>query len=137
MSRSNVGLLAPLLFILRLSLFNGQMQFLVPMEVMSQHGALNHDTSIPGVKMMAPTQTPKYAVVNVNDIISQVGLVTYPQVARQFYVMLRTMCLMITDRHPLVDVICCMLLIFFFLFFYLVIRSQECNKPVIYISCFI
>ncbi len=62
---------------------------------MSQHTTASHDSSVPLVKRSKPIEEqtgntsiiyPKYAVISVYDIDRQAGLVQYPGVDNQFYV---------------------------------------------------
>jgi hypothetical protein len=73
----------------------GESKFLALVEVMQKHGSSKQDTSIPVVKRFKPISEqdptgriikPKYAVINVNDIVKQVGLVQYLRYTDQFYV---------------------------------------------------
>ncbi|OAD76898.1 hypothetical protein PHYBLDRAFT_165396 [Phycomyces blakesleeanus NRRL 1555(-)] len=73
--------------------FYGFPHFLAFMEVMKEHDAAGHDSSVPIVKQRSQStrtlghQTqPTYAVISVNDICHQVGLVQYPPNGNQFYV---------------------------------------------------
>ncbi|OAD71978.1 C2H2-type zinc finger transcription factor [Phycomyces blakesleeanus NRRL 1555(-)] len=73
--------------------FYGFPHFLAFAEVMKEHDAASHDSSVPIVKQQSQSthtlghQTqPTYAVISVNDICHQVGLVQYPPNGNQFYV---------------------------------------------------
>ncbi|OAD80841.1 C2H2-type zinc finger transcription factor [Phycomyces blakesleeanus NRRL 1555(-)] len=73
--------------------FYGFPHFLAFVEVMKEHDAAGHDSSVPIVKQRSQStrtlghQTqPTYAVISVNDICHQVGLVQYPPNGNQFYV---------------------------------------------------
>ncbi|OAD65483.1 C2H2-type zinc finger transcription factor [Phycomyces blakesleeanus NRRL 1555(-)] len=73
--------------------FYGFPHFLAFVEVMKEHDADGHDSSVPIVKQQSQSthtlghQTqPTYAVISVNDICHQVGLVQYPPNGNQFYV---------------------------------------------------
>ncbi|OAD68465.1 hypothetical protein PHYBLDRAFT_173457 [Phycomyces blakesleeanus NRRL 1555(-)] len=73
--------------------FHGFSHFLAFVEVMKEHDAAGHDSSVPIVKQRSQStrtlghQTqPTYAVVSVNNICHQVGLVQYPPNGNQFYV---------------------------------------------------
>ncbi|KAG2193041.1 hypothetical protein INT47_009291 [Mucor saturninus] len=50
-------------------------QFLVCVEVMKEHYAADYDNTIPMVKMYSDSESPRHAVINLNDIKYQVGLV--------------------------------------------------------------
>ena len=68
---------------------NGEVQFLAFVDVMKQHATAKHDKKVPIVKRHDPastTSSAKYAVVNVNDITRQAGLVKFPTHMNQFYV---------------------------------------------------
>ncbi|KAI9016345.1 hypothetical protein CLU79DRAFT_318992 [Phycomyces nitens] len=59
---------------------------------MKEHTTVAHDFSVPIVKKR-PTDTlhghipsPTFAVINVDDIIHQVGLIQYPPNSNQFFV---------------------------------------------------
>ncbi|OAD79072.1 hypothetical protein PHYBLDRAFT_62165 [Phycomyces blakesleeanus NRRL 1555(-)] len=73
--------------------FYGFPHFLAFVEVMKEHDAAGHDSSVPIVKQWSQSthtlghQTqPTYAVISVNDICHQVGLVQYLLNGNQFYV---------------------------------------------------
>ncbi|OAD80872.1 hypothetical protein PHYBLDRAFT_138425 [Phycomyces blakesleeanus NRRL 1555(-)] len=73
--------------------FYGFPHFLAFVEVMKEHDTAGHDSSVPIVKQRSQStntlghQTqPTYAVISVNDICHQVGLVQYPPNGNQFYV---------------------------------------------------
>ncbi|OAD66780.1 hypothetical protein PHYBLDRAFT_160529 [Phycomyces blakesleeanus NRRL 1555(-)] len=73
--------------------FYGFPHFLAFVEVIKEHDAAGHDSSVPIVKQWSQStrtlghQTqPTYAVISVNDICHQVGLVQYPPNGNQFYV---------------------------------------------------
>ncbi|OAD74819.1 hypothetical protein PHYBLDRAFT_61130 [Phycomyces blakesleeanus NRRL 1555(-)] len=73
--------------------FHGFPHFLAFVEVMKEHDAADHDSSVPIVKQWSQStctlghQTqPTYAVISVNVICHQVGLVQYPPNGNQFYV---------------------------------------------------
>ncbi|KAI9010510.1 hypothetical protein CLU79DRAFT_710433, partial [Phycomyces nitens] len=70
---------------------HGITHFLAFVDVMKEHTTATHDFSIPIVKKR-PTDTlnghippPTFAVINVNDIIHQVGLIQYPPNSNQFF----------------------------------------------------
>ena len=70
--------------------YNEDTHFLALVEVMKEHQAANYDKTTPVVKMNEPVEQqskekpdqrpipPKYAVINVEDIIYQVGLIKSP-----------------------------------------------------------
>ncbi|OAD65336.1 hypothetical protein PHYBLDRAFT_176248 [Phycomyces blakesleeanus NRRL 1555(-)] len=73
--------------------FYGFPHFLAFVEVMKEHDAAGHDSSVPIVKQWSQSthtlghqMQPTYAVISVNDICHQVGLVQYPPNGNQFYV---------------------------------------------------
>ncbi|OAD74319.1 C2H2-type zinc finger transcription factor [Phycomyces blakesleeanus NRRL 1555(-)] len=73
--------------------FYGFPHFLAFMEIMKEHDAAGHDSSVPIIKQRSQStrilghQTqPTYAVISVNDICHQVGLIQYPLNGNQFYV---------------------------------------------------
>jgi hypothetical protein len=61
---------------------------------MKQHTTSSFDSSIPIVKRNIPVEEQtgdtiiqeKYAVININDITLQVGLIQCPNIANQFFV---------------------------------------------------
>lgn len=59
-------------------------QFLAFVKVMNQHTTAEHDKAVPLVKQSS--HHIKYAVIHVNDIDQQVGLVQCPNYNNQFYV---------------------------------------------------
>ncbi|OAD81231.1 hypothetical protein PHYBLDRAFT_73842 [Phycomyces blakesleeanus NRRL 1555(-)] len=73
--------------------FHGFLHFFAFMEVMKEYDAAGHDSSVPIVKQRSQSthtlghQTQlTYAVISVNDICHQVGLVQYPPNGNKFYV---------------------------------------------------
>ncbi|OAD66745.1 hypothetical protein PHYBLDRAFT_70261 [Phycomyces blakesleeanus NRRL 1555(-)] len=73
--------------------FHGFPHFLAFVEVIKEHDTADHDSSVPIVKQRSQStrtlghQTQStYAVISVNDICHQVGLVQYPPNGNQFYV---------------------------------------------------
>ncbi|OAD79357.1 hypothetical protein PHYBLDRAFT_162431 [Phycomyces blakesleeanus NRRL 1555(-)] len=73
--------------------FHGFPHFLAFVEVMKEHDAAGHDSSVPIVKQQSQSthtlghqMQPTYAVISVNDICYQVGLVQYPLNGNKFYV---------------------------------------------------
>ncbi|OAD77052.1 C2H2-type zinc finger transcription factor [Phycomyces blakesleeanus NRRL 1555(-)] len=73
--------------------FHGFPHFLAFVEVMKEHDVAGHDSSVPIIKQQSQStctlghQTqPTYAVISVNDICHQVGLVQYPPNGNQFYI---------------------------------------------------
>ncbi|OAD69424.1 hypothetical protein PHYBLDRAFT_172669 [Phycomyces blakesleeanus NRRL 1555(-)] len=73
--------------------FYGFPHFFAFVEVMKEYDAAGHDSSVPIVKQKSQSthtlghQTqPTYAVISINDICHQAGLVQYPPNRNQFYV---------------------------------------------------
>ncbi|OAD67251.1 hypothetical protein PHYBLDRAFT_63754 [Phycomyces blakesleeanus NRRL 1555(-)] len=70
----------------------GSLHFLAFVEVMKEHDAAAHDSSVPIVKQQSQNSStgrqtqPTYAVISVNDICHQVGLIQYPPNGNQFYI---------------------------------------------------
>ncbi|OAD68523.1 hypothetical protein PHYBLDRAFT_172950 [Phycomyces blakesleeanus NRRL 1555(-)] len=68
------------------------LRFLAFVEVMKEHDAAAHDSSVPIVKQRSQNSStgrqtqPTYAVISVNDIRHQVGLIQYPPNGNQFYI---------------------------------------------------
>lgn len=67
-------------------MYEDETNFLLFVEVMKLHTTASHDPSVPIVKMNPAGSLPKYAVVNVSDIVHQVGLVKIPEKENYFYV---------------------------------------------------
>ena len=68
----------------------GVTRFLAFVDVMKQHSTARHDKKVPIVKRHPvegiSTSNRKYAVINVEDITNQVGLVPFAEGRDQFYV---------------------------------------------------
>ncbi|OAD74068.1 hypothetical protein PHYBLDRAFT_145530 [Phycomyces blakesleeanus NRRL 1555(-)] len=70
----------------------GSLCFLDFVEVMKEYDATAHDSSVPIVKQQSQNSSTgcqtqsTYAVISVNDIHHQVGLIQYPPNANQFYI---------------------------------------------------
>lgn len=77
--------------------YNGTTYFLAFVETMKEHGVAAHDKSVPYVRMNEPVEQqvsrrvpriidPKYAVISIDDVEMQVGLVKSLDNDRHFYI---------------------------------------------------